>query len=64
MSKNIFSDNKVEISITAEKTSFKRNNVDVWPDYGYFKQQPCDFDIEKITFLKIVLFISTRGINR
>ena len=37
MSKNIFSDNRVETTITAEKTSFKRNTVDVWPNYGYFK---------------------------
>ena len=43
MSKNIFSDNKVDTTITAEKTSFKRNTVEIWPDYGYFKQQPCDF---------------------
>ena len=37
MSKNTFSDNRVETTITAEKTSFKRNTVDVWPNYGYFK---------------------------
>ena len=30
MKKNIFSDNRVETAITAEKTSFKRNIVDVW----------------------------------
>ena len=42
MTKNIFSGNRVETTITAEKTSFKRDTVDVWPDYGYFKHQPCD----------------------
>ena len=41
MSKTIFSDNRIETTLTAEKTSFKRNTIDVWPDYGYFKQQPC-----------------------
>ena len=33
MTKNICSDG-VETAITAEKTSFKRNTIDVWPDYG------------------------------
>ena len=47
MTKTIFSDNRVKTAITADKTSFKRNTVDVWPDYGYFKQQPYDFSVEK-----------------
>ena len=47
MTKTIFSDNRVETAITAEKNSFKRNTVDVWPNYGYFKQQPYDFSVEK-----------------
>ena len=47
MSKNIFGDNKVETTVTAEKTSFKRNAVDIWPNYGCFKQQPCDYGVEK-----------------
>ena len=47
MSKNIFSDNRVETTVTAEKTSFKRNTVDVWPSYGYFKQQPSDYSVDK-----------------
>lgn len=50
MSKNIFSDSRVETTITAEKTSFERNTVDTWPSYGYFKQQPCDFGIGKDNF--------------
>ena len=37
MNKNIFSDNRVETAMTAEKISFKKNTVDVWPDYDYFK---------------------------
>ena len=56
MTKNIFSDNCVETAITAEKTSFKRNTVDVWPGYGYFKQQPCDFTIEKENFPENSIF--------
>ena len=47
MSKNIFGDNRIETFVTAEKTSFKRNTVDIWPNYGYFKQQPCDYGIDK-----------------
>ena len=45
MTKNIFVDNRIEI--TVEKTSFKRNTVDVWPNYGYFKQQPCNYGMDK-----------------
>ena len=47
MLKNIFGDNRVETTVTAEKTSFKRNTVDVWPNYGYFKQQTCDYGVDK-----------------
>ena len=47
MSKNIFVDNRVETTVTAGKTSFKRNNVDVWPNYRYFKQQVCDYNVDK-----------------
>ena len=47
MWKNISGDNRVETTITAEKTSFKRNTVDVWPSYGYFNQQVCDYGVDK-----------------
>ena len=47
MTKNIF-EGSAEITLTVEKfISFKRNTTDVWKNYGYFKQQPCDFSIEK-----------------
>ena len=47
MPKNIF-DSAVESTLTLEKfTSFERNTADVWKNYGYFKQQPCDFSTEK-----------------
>ena len=44
-----------------EKTSFKRNTVDVWPDYGYFKQQPCDFGIDKENFPENSIFYLNQG---
>ena len=37
----------IETTVTAEKTNFKRNTVDVWPNYGYFKQQVCDYSVNK-----------------
>ena len=47
MTKNIF-EGGAEIRLTVEKfTSFKQNTTDVWKNYGYFKQQPCDFLTEK-----------------
>lgn len=50
MSKNIFSHNRVDTTITAAQSSFIRNTVDVWPDYGCFKQQLCEFGFEKEYF--------------
>ena len=47
MSKNNFGDNRIKTFVTAEKTSIKRNTVDISPNYGYFKQQPCDYSIDK-----------------
>lgn len=37
ITKNIFGENRIETTATAEKTSFKRNTFDVWSKYGYFK---------------------------
>ena len=37
----------IETTITVEKSVFMRNTANIWPDYGYFKQQPCDFGIDK-----------------
>ena len=47
MSKNIFGDNRVETTVTAKKTSFTRNTVDVWPNSSYFKQQACHHGVDK-----------------
>ena len=46
MAKNIFCDNRVETAVAAEKTNFKRNTVDAWPSYGYFKQQTYDYCVD------------------
>ena len=47
MTKNVF-EGAVESTLTVEKfNSFKPNTTDVWKNYGCFKQQPCDFSIEK-----------------
>ena len=47
MTKNLFSNVRIETTVTAEYTSFKRNTVNAWPNYGYFGQQPCDFGVDK-----------------
>ena len=48
MSKNrAESNNRVATTLTGEKTSFKRNTIDVWPSYRYFKQQPCHYGVDK-----------------
>ena len=48
MTKSIF-DGRMETTITAEKdlNCFKRNRTYLWPSYGYFKQQACNFSVEK-----------------
>ena len=48
ITKSVF-DGRMETTITTEKDpdGFKRNSTDLWPSYGYFKQQACDFLVEK-----------------
>ena len=47
MTKNIL-DGRVETTLTSEKsTSFKQNTINIWKNYGYLKQPPCRFSIEK-----------------
>ena len=43
MIKNAFGDT----TLTAEKSSFKRNTTNLWPEFGFFKQQPCDYGMGK-----------------
>ena len=47
-----FPDKTVEITLTA--TEFQngngKNTTNIWPEHGYFKQQPCDFGIDKENF--------------
>ena len=47
MTKNVFGDNRIEKTVTADKTSLRRNVVDVWRKYSYFKQHVCDYGIDK-----------------
>ena len=47
MTKNVF-DGRVETTLTTEKGAcFRRNTVDVWKNFGFFKMQACDFSLEK-----------------
>ena len=57
MTKSVF-DGRMETTITAEKdpNGFKRNSTDLWPSYGYFKQQACDFLVEKANMPEMTLF--------
>ena len=45
LSKNIFSDNRIETTVSAEKNRFKRNTTDVWLRYGFFKQNKKTFSV-------------------
>lgn len=47
MTKNILGDNRIETTVMEEKTSFKRNTTNIWKEYGYFKQQPCGYELDK-----------------
>ena len=53
MTKNVF-DGRVETTLTAEKGAcFKRNTGSLEKNFSFFKQQTCDFSIEKgLTCLK------------
>ena len=57
MTKSVF-DSRMETTIVAEKDSggFKRNSTDLWQNYGYFKQQACDFSVEKANMPEMTIF--------
>ena len=56
MRKNVF-DGWVETTITAEKeVGFRRNQMDLWKKYGYFKQQACNFSMEKANMPEMTTF--------
>ena len=61
MVKNVFGDGRIETTVTSEKNSFKRNTTDVWPNYGFFKHQPCDFGVEKENIPENCLFYLNQG---
>ena len=53
MTKKVFGDT----TLTAEKSSFKRNTTDLWQEFGFFKQQPCDYGTEKENHPETVFYI-------
>ena len=56
--KNVF-DGSAETTLTPtpEKgTCFKRNTVDVWKNFRFFKHQACDFSIDKSSMPEITIF--------
>ena len=56
MAKNVL-DGRVETTITAEKEAcFKRNTTDLWKKYVFFKQQACNFSIEKSNMPEMIIF--------
>ena len=56
MRKNVF-DGWVETTITAEKeVGFRRNQMDLWKKYGYFKLQACNFSMEKANMPEMITF--------
>ena len=61
MTKNIFKDGRIETAVTAEKNSFRRNTIDISPDCGCFKHQPCDFGVEKENIAENSLICLNRG---
>ena len=65
MTKNlVFSDKTVEATLVATKfeNGNGKNTTNIWPEHGYFKQQPCDFGLDKENFPENPLSISTRDI--
>ena len=62
MVKNIFGNERIETTLTAEKTtSFKRNTTDIWPSYDYFKEQLCDFDTDRENMPRMTVFYINQG---
>ena len=61
MTKSIF-DGRMETTITAEKdpNGFKHNSTDLRPSYGYFKQQVCNFLVEKANIPEMTAFYVNR----
>ena len=59
LTKNIaLPEKNIKTTIVATKTEDigKKNSSVMWPEYKYFKQQACDFHLDKKAFLKIVFF--------
>ena len=63
MTKNIFGDDRVVTTLITEKSSFKCNTTDLWPEFGFFKQQPCGLVLKKRIVLKTQCFLLTKPIT-
>ena len=53
MTKNlVFPDKTVETALVATKfeNGNGKNRTNIWPEHGYFKQQPSDFGLDKENF--------------
>ena len=56
MTENVFQDDRVETTLVAEKSRFKRNTTDLWPEFVFLKQERCDYDIEKENYPENTVF--------
>lgn len=63
ITKNIFGENRIETTVTPEKTSFNRNTVDVWPKYGYLTSSLATMAWSKRACQRTALFTSIKAIN-
>ena len=56
MTKSVF-DGKTETTITSEKSPIevKQNRTYVWPKFGFFNEQNCDFCLEKGNFPELTM---------
>ena len=64
MTKNLVSPDKtVETMLAAIKFENVngKNTTNIWPKHGYFKQQPCDFGLDKENFPQNSLIYINRG---
>ena len=52
----VFGDDRVETTLTAEKSTFERNTTDLWPEFSLFKQQPCDYGTKIENYPEITVF--------
>ena len=61
--KLVLPDKNIETIIVATKfeNGNGKNTTCAWPEYGYFKQQPCDFGMEKENFPENSIIYLSQG---